>query len=407
MCGSAPWTRLARHLDREGVARGEDGAVASSPPGPRRPEPPTCRPKTASTFGSSSAPSFTMSGAPPSSPVGRALLGGLEEEDDGAGQPRLAGPRAPRRRPAASRCGASWPQACMTPGSSGCGRATSFFSSMGSASMSARRATTPAGPAAAQDADDAGAAPPGSAPRGRGRAAAPPRGWPVRSSRLLSSGWACRSRRAATTAGASALGRGADLGVGGGRRRRRRRAGAPGRSSIESLLGCRAAMIRAVAAAPPRQRRPGRGLACWSPPRSGCRCGSHGDAGEYLLMLESWHGHGSPELRPAGPRRRCARSCARTASRPRREPRPAELPRGARRAALLLPLLGLLARGTAGARRAARRSARLAAAGAAADERRLVRPRARRRSAFLPWSALAARSALGEPAASSRLPSPS
>ena len=80
----------------------------------------------------------------------RSLLGGLEEEDDGAGEARPERRPAPRPRRGAIVVWASWPQACITP-VVWLRNGTSFVSSMGSASMSARSATTRAGPAAAED----------------------------------------------------------------------------------------------------------------------------------------------------------------------------------------------------------------------------------------------------------------
>ncbi len=96
---------------------------------------------------------------------------------------------------------ASWPQACMTPGTVDF-QGTSTASWMGRASRSARRATTGPG------------FPPFSTPttpvpaRRRQGMPSTPRmpatRLPVRVSRLLSSGWAWMSRRQATTSGWSA-----------------------------------------------------------------------------------------------------------------------------------------------------------------------------------------------------------
>ncbi len=97
----------------------------------------------------------------------------------------------------------------------------------------------------------------------------------------------------------------------------------------------------------------------------------HGDAGEYLLMLESWHRHGSPELQPQD-RESLRGLLAREGLAIEEDRVLPELPRRARRAALRLPLLGLLARG--GARPAPARGPRpLAPAGAAGHERAPLR----------------------------------
>ena len=138
------------------------------------------------------------------------------------------------------------------------------------------------------------------------------------------------------------LGRGADLGVGcrhdggSGEERWQRRSWVPpvrsGRLSYAvvarrlrdwTLPG--AALVLLVAAALVLPLRP------------------HGDAGEYLLMLESWHRHGSPEWRP-GDVESLRGLLAKDGLSVDEGRVLLELPAGRERPALLLPLLGLLAR---------------------------------------------------------------
>ena len=88
MWGCAPWTVLPSTSIRKVSEEAKIGPSVQ-PAWPIDVQLPTCRPKTASTFGSSSAPSFTMSGRAALLALRRALLGGLEEEDDGAGEARL------------------------------------------------------------------------------------------------------------------------------------------------------------------------------------------------------------------------------------------------------------------------------------------------------------------------------
>ena len=136
--------------------------------------------------------------------------------------------------------------------------------------------------------------PPGGAPPGRASGAARRPALPVRSSRLLSSGWACRSRRIVD----DRRGRSAPRRYGSRRRARRPSASSSPRVSNHRLLLARAAIIRPVRRVPRDVLLPAlAGLvlivaAFVLPPQL------HGDAGEYLLTLESFHGHRSPELQP-------------------------------------------------------------------------------------------------------------
>ena len=112
----------------------------------------------------------------------------------------------------------------------------------------------------------------------------------------------------------------------------------------------------------------------------------HGDAGEYLLMLESWHRHGSPELAAGRPSSRCA-GCSRSAGLAIDESRVLPNYHAADGGRLYcyhfwayslagLPARALLERRPCGL---------LAAAGAAGHERARLRPRAGR-GRLLPWT---------------------
>ncbi len=85
MWGCAPWTVFPSTSIRKVSEEAKIGPSVQ-PAWPTDTQLPTCRPKTASTFGSSSAPSFTMSGAPPSSPSGPPSSAGWNRRDDGAGE---------------------------------------------------------------------------------------------------------------------------------------------------------------------------------------------------------------------------------------------------------------------------------------------------------------------------------
>ena len=90
------------------------------------------------------------------------------------------------------------------------------------------------------------------------------------------------------------LRRGADLGV--GCRRRRGRGGEKDESQQLHRGASSVAMIRAVTRLPLALSIAALVLLVAAALRLPLR--PHGDAGEYLLMLESWHRHGSPELQP-------------------------------------------------------------------------------------------------------------
>ena len=151
--------------------------------------------------------------------LGRQLLGRLEDELDRAAQLRRAGRRAPRPRPSGWRRGQSWPQACMTPTDLAVPlrlhlrgeRHVDLLGSTGSASMSARSATTGPGSAPfSRPTTPVWATPVRTSSRPscfRCSATMPA----VRNSRLPSSGLAWMSRRQAITRRLDCLGGGIDL----------------------------------------------------------------------------------------------------------------------------------------------------------------------------------------------------
>ena len=148
-----------------------------------------CRQKIRST--PSSAPSLDQ---PSSAPPGMTSSAGWNSSRTrpGSRPPRAPRPARGRRRAAPAVC-TSCPQACATPGDRCCAHGSVVRSSTGSASRSARRATS--GPVAGADVGDQ----PGVAGSGSSREPASSRRLAtrsvVRSSCQDSSGWACRSRR--------------------------------------------------------------------------------------------------------------------------------------------------------------------------------------------------------------------
>ena len=198
MWGCAPWTVLPSTSMRKVSEEAKIGP-SLQPAWPTDTQLPTCRPKTASTFGSSSAPSFTMSAAPPSSPSGAPSSAGWKRKTTVPGRSRLQpgehlGRAEQDRRVGVVAAGvhdalrlAAERQVVrlLDRAARPCRRAARRRPRAGRPGGSPRRPSSPRG----------------SAPRARGRGSRSATRRPVRSSRLLSSGWACRSRRTATTAG--------------------------------------------------------------------------------------------------------------------------------------------------------------------------------------------------------------
>ncbi len=100
----------------------------------------TCDPKTATGVGSSKTPSLSIKVAPPSSPGGAPSSAGWKRKSTVPGTSSLI-PISSSAVPRPTVMWTSCPQACITPGFCDF-QGTSTASSMGSASMSERQATT-------------------------------------------------------------------------------------------------------------------------------------------------------------------------------------------------------------------------------------------------------------------------
>ncbi len=198
-----PFSWISKRSEAAIIGPGRQTRVPTSPGN-------ACRPKMASTLGLFSTPSLTISGAPPSSPIGAPSSAGWKMKTT---VPSIWSfmPARISAVPIRMATWLSWPQACITGTVWPLYCAVTFeengrpvCSATGRASMSARRATTlPGLPPFRMPTTPVLPTPVRtSMPRARRWSATI---LAVRTSLLLSSGCSCRSRRQAMTLGCSAL----------------------------------------------------------------------------------------------------------------------------------------------------------------------------------------------------------